>query len=63
MKGNTEWNKIKHRLFSFISMNWRGHPLVSHEVHLNLIANTRTKSGLTVKAELVEVGHRRGGSR
>ena len=50
--GTSKWNKIEHRLFSFISMNWRGQPLVSHEVLLNLIANTRTKSGLTVKAEL-----------
>jgi hypothetical protein len=50
--GTSKWNKIEHRLFSFISMNWRGQPLASHEVLLNLIANTRTKSGLTVKAEL-----------
>jgi hypothetical protein len=54
--GTSKWNKIEHRLFSFISMNWRGQPLVSHEVLLNLIANTRTKSGLTVKAEL-DPGH------
>src|SRR3990172_9585295 len=39
--GTSKWNTIKHRLFSFISMNWRGEPLVSHEVMLNLIANTR----------------------
>ncbi|WP_298211495.1 ISAzo13 family transposase [Ferrimicrobium sp.] len=50
--GTSKWNKIEHRLFSFISMNWKGQPLISHEVMLNLIANTRTKSGLTVKAEL-----------
>jgi len=50
--GTSKWNKIEHRLFSFISMNWKGQPLVSHEVMLNLIANTRTKSGLTVTAEL-----------
>ncbi len=50
--GTSKWNKIEHRLFSFISMNWRGQPLVSHEVLLNLIANTRMKSGITVKAEL-----------
>jgi hypothetical protein len=49
--GTSKWNKIEHRLFSFISMNWRGQPLVIHEVLLNLIANTRTKSGLMVKAE------------
>jgi len=39
-------------LFSFISMNWRGEPLVSHEVMLNLIANTKTRTGLTIRAEL-----------
>ena len=50
--GTSKWNKIEHRLFSFISMNWKGQPLISHEVILNLIANTRTKSGLTVKAEI-----------
>ena len=50
--GTSKWNKIEHRLFSFISMNWRGQPLISHEVILKLIASTRTKSGLTVKAEL-----------
>lgn len=50
--GTSKWNKIEHRLFSFISMNWRGHPLVSHEVLINLIANTRTRSGLQVSAEL-----------
>ena len=47
--GTSKWNKIEHRLFSFISMNWRGKPLVSHEVIVNLIAATRTKSGLRVK--------------
>ncbi len=50
--GTSKWNKIEHRLFSYISMSWRGQPLVSHEVMVNLIANTRTKSGLTVQAEL-----------
>ncbi len=50
--GTSKWNKIEHRLFSFISMNWRGQPLISHEVMVNLIANTRTKSGLSVQAEL-----------
>ncbi|HMP74629.1 MAG TPA: ISAzo13 family transposase [Kiritimatiellia bacterium] len=50
--GTSKWNKIEHRLFSFISMNWRGQPLVSHEVMINLIANTRTRSGLLVRAEL-----------
>ena len=50
--GTSKWNKIEHRLFSFITMNWRGEPLISHEVMLNLIANTRTKTGLSVKVEL-----------
>lgn len=50
--GTSKWNKIEHRLFSYISMNWRGKPLISHEVIVNLIAATRTKSGLTVKCEI-----------
>jgi hypothetical protein len=50
--GTSKWNKIEHRLFSYISMNWRGKPLISHEIIVNLIAATRTKSGLRVKCEL-----------
>jgi len=50
--GTSKWNKIEHRLFSFITMNWRGRPLISHEVIVNLIASTRTKSGLKVQCEL-----------
>lgn len=50
--GTSKWNKIEHRLFSHISMNWRGKPLVSHEVIVNLIAGTTTKKGLRVHAEL-----------
>jgi len=50
--GTSKWNKIEHRLFSFITMNWRGEPLISHEVMINLIANTKTKKGLSVKVEL-----------
>jgi len=50
--GTSKWNKIEHRLFSFISMNWRGRPLISHEVIVNLIASTTTRSGLSVRAEL-----------
>jgi Rhodopirellula transposase DDE domain len=45
-------NKVEHRLFSHISMNWRGRPLVSHEVIVELIAATQTRSGLKVHAEL-----------
>lgn len=50
--GTSKWNKIEHRLFSFISQNWRGKPLVSHEVIVNLIAATTTKAGLRVRAEV-----------
>jgi transposase len=50
--GTSKWNKVEHRLFSFISMNWRGQPLVSHEVIVNLIGATKTRSGLRVKARL-----------
>jgi len=50
--GTSKWNKIEHRLFSFITQNWRGKPLVSHEVIVNLIAATTTKTGLHVKSRL-----------
>src|SRR5690349_3923939 len=50
--GTSKWNKIEHRLFSFSSQNWRGKPLVSHEVIVNLIAATTSKAGLAVKSEL-----------
>jgi hypothetical protein len=50
--GTSKWNRIEHRLFSHITMNWRGKPLVSHEVIVNLIAATTTRSGLTVQAAL-----------
>jgi len=50
--GTSKWNKIEHRLFSFITQNWRGKPLVSHEVIVNLIASTTTEKGLTVQAKL-----------
>ena len=50
--GTSKWNKIEHRLFSYISMNWRGQPLISHEVIVNLIAGTTTKKGLKVQAKL-----------
>jgi hypothetical protein len=48
----SKWNKIEHRLFSFISMNWSGKPLVSHEVIVNLIKATKTAQGLRVEAEI-----------
>ncbi len=50
--GTSKWNKIEHRLFSHISMNWRGRPLTSHQVIIDLIGATTTRTGLTVHAEL-----------
>ncbi len=50
--GTSKWNKIEHRLFSQITMNWRGRPLISHQVIVELIANTTTETGLTVRAVL-----------
>ena len=50
--GTSKWNKIEHRLFSFISMNWKGQPLVSYEAVIALIGSTRTRTGLKVKAVL-----------
>lgn len=50
--GTSKWNRIEHRMFSFITKNWRGRPLVSHEVIVNLITNTRTRMGLRIDAAL-----------
>ena len=50
--GTSKWNKIEHRLFSFISQNWRGKPLISHAVIINLIASTTTRTGLKVDCRL-----------
>jgi hypothetical protein len=50
--GTSKWNKIEHRLFSQISINWRGRPLISHEVIVSLIGATKTHAGLRVEAEL-----------
>lgn len=50
--GTSKWNKIEHRLFSFITKNWRGRPLISYKVIINLISSTKTKNGLKVKAVL-----------
>lgn len=52
--GTSKWNKIEHRMFSFISMNWRAKPLLTYETIVNLIANTKTKKGLKLKAFLDE---------
>jgi hypothetical protein len=50
--GTSKWNKVEHRLFSFISINWRGRPLRSYETVINLIANTTNRGGLVVRARL-----------
>ena len=50
--GTSKWNKIEHRMFSHITKNWRGRPLTSHEVIVNLIANTTTDAGLSIQAAL-----------
>ena len=50
--GTSKWNKIEHRMFSQITRNWRGRPLISHEVVVKLIANTTTQTGLKIRAEL-----------
>jgi hypothetical protein len=50
--GTSKWNKIEHRMFSHITENWRGRPLISHEVVVNLIGNTTTKQGLKIQAQL-----------
>lgn len=58
--GTSKWNKIEHRLFSFITMNWRGHQLISYESIVNLINSVKTKQGLTVNAELDEEEYEKG---
>lgn len=50
--GTSKWNKIEHRMFSHITRNWRGRPLTSHEVIVNLIANTTTNAGLKIQSAL-----------
>ena len=58
--GTSKWNKIEHRLFAFISQNWRGKPLVSHVVILQLIGATRTETGLTVTCDIDQNDYPRG---
>lgn len=58
--GTSKWNRIEHRMFSHISMNWRGRPLVSYEAIVQLIGNTRTAKGLTIRCELDEGVYERG---
>ena len=50
--GTSKWNKIEHRMFCHITQNWRGRPLIDHEVIVNLIGNTTTRAGLTIQAAL-----------
>lgn len=50
--GTSKWNKIEHRMFAHITQNWRGRPLISHEVIINLIGHTTTKTGLQIRVEL-----------
>ena len=52
MPGTSKWNTIEHKLFSFITQNWRGKPLVSYQTIVQLIAATTTRTGLNVKAEI-----------
>lgn len=52
--GTSKWNKIEHRMFSFITQNWRARPLVSYQTIIYLIANTRTTTGLKIKAKLTQ---------
>jgi len=58
--GTSKWNRIEHRLFSHISMNWRGRPLESHETVVQLIAATTTRTGLAVQAELDDRAYPKG---
>jgi hypothetical protein len=58
--GTSKWNKIEHRLFSFVSMNWRAKPLVSYRVIVDLIGATKTDTGLTVRCELDPKSYQKG---
>jgi Rhodopirellula transposase DDE domain len=58
--GTSKWNKIEHRMFCHITENWRGRPLVSHAVVVNLIGSTRTRTGLRVRAELDPSSYEKG---
>jgi len=58
--GTSKWNKIEHRMFAYITANWRGRPLESRAVVVNLIANTRTDKGLEIQAALDETPYQTG---
>jgi hypothetical protein len=58
--GTSKWNKIEHRLFSFVSHNWRGKPLIDYSTIINLITSTTTSTGLKVYARLDETDYPKG---
>jgi hypothetical protein len=58
--GTSKWNKIEHRMFSYISLNWRGEPLDSYETVVELINDTRTETGLKIRAELTQKRYEKG---
>lgn len=58
--GTSKWNKIEHKMFSFISQNWRGKPLINRATIVNLIGNTRTKKGLEIRARLDKKFYKKG---
>jgi len=58
--GTSKWNKIEHKMFCFITMNWRGKPLISQQAVVQLIGNTTTKNGLMIQAELDENTYKKG---
>ena len=59
--GTSKWNRIEHRLFAFITQNWRGKPLLTHQVIIQLIASTTTRSGLSVRCRLDEITYEKSG--
>ena len=58
--GTSKWNKIEHRLFSFITLNWRGKPLYTYQTVVNLISATKTQMGLEVQCELDSSSYQKG---
>ena len=58
--GTSKWNNIEHKMFSYISINWRGQPLTDYNVVVNLIGNTKTNSGLEITAELDKNNYQKG---
>jgi len=58
--GTSKWNKIKHRMFSFISMNWKGKPLENYEAVIKLTSGTKTSKGLKIKSKLDKSEYKKG---